>query len=132
VKIDDMIVKKKNQIKTIDIKIQEKTNNLVEEKNLLKEELSDLANQKKPYEQFILKYMTEAKENNVNYKNGLIIKKTIETKSPIDDELLQRALLEGMQKNNIEGGEKLAQDIYKILDSKREKIVKSKLLRKTK
>jgi hypothetical protein len=132
VKIDDMIMKKKTMIKTVETKIQEKTQILMDEKNVLKEELNELVNQKKPYEQFILKYMTEAKENNINFKNGQIIKKTVEIKSPINDELVQKSILEGIAKNDIKGGEKLAQDIYKILETKREKIVKSKLMRKKK
>lgn len=97
-----------------------KLDDLIKQKQ---EELTELKNQLKPCEQYILTSLESLNETSIGITNGSIIKKNIEKKSALSPEMIKAALLEKVTDANV------VEDIIKLMEAKRTVSVKTDLKR---
>ena len=86
-------------------------------------EIKELKNQRKPCEEYILKYLEEIDENIIEIGDGKLKKNKTETKIPLNKEIIKNTLHE-----DINDEEKIKRIIEKI-ENKREKNTKISLKR---
>lgn len=97
-----------------------KLDDLIKQKQ---EELTELKNQLKPCEQYILTSLESLNETSIGITNGSIIKKSVEKKSALSSDMIKAALLEKVADANA------VEDIIKSMESKRTVTVKADLKR---
>ena len=67
------------------------------------EEIKELKDQKKPFEEFILGYLEKKDSPFVNIKSGKLIKNKSETKAPLKLDIIKESIVEGIKsENNLE------------------------------
>jgi len=113
----------KNQIKEM-IKSWEEADEKIDELN---KKLKELKDEKKQYENFIIDYMEENKNIEVNCTNGKIKKSVIKSKAGFNEKVIIVGLTEITK-----GDEGKAKDITKIISQKREMKEKTFLKKLTK
>ncbi len=87
-----------------------KLDDLIKQKQ---EELSELKEQLKPCEQYILACLDTLNESEIGITNGSLIKKKVEKKAPLSAEMIKSALLEKVKDANV------VEEILKSMENKR-------------
>lgn len=99
------------------------------------EELKELKDQKKPYEEYILGYLEKKDAPFVNIKTGKLIKNKSETKSPLKLEIIKESIVEGIKGENNIGAindikcNDISDKIIELMNSKRGKNSRTNLKR---
>jgi len=104
-----------NEIK-ISKEFQENVVKFVKLDDLMKkkqQEMTELREQKKPCEQFILKYLDDVNENVIEITDGKLRKNKSETKSAINQDIMKLAISEKIKDPQI------VEDILKLMEEKR-------------
>jgi hypothetical protein len=87
------------------------------------EEVKELKEQKKPFEEYIIQTLETADATHVNVKGGKLKKSVVESKAPLKSDLIKTALLEGIIKENItEDKERclqIVEEMMNLMDEKR-------------
>ena len=91
------------------------------------EDIKELNEQKKPYEEFILRYLDKVEQNMVEFQGSKLRKNQSETKMPIKMDIIKEAIFEGI-KNEPQSDEgkckQLVEQIVELMETKREKKVR--------
>lgn len=119
IKVDDLLYEKKEYLKKI----------MAEQIQKTKEEIKELEQQKKPYEEYILKYMEKIQEPSVNIKDGTLEIKVTETKDKISDEIIKESVETTLKENKVVNSDKIVKDVCLALQSKQTIKVKKQLMR---
>jgi len=77
------------------------------------QEMSELREQRKPCEQYILKYLDDVNENVIEITNGKLRKNKSETKSSINQDIMKNAITEKIK------DPKIVEEIMKLMEEKR-------------
>lgn len=86
------------------------------------EEVKELKEQKKPFEEYIIQTLETADATHVNVKGGKLRKNVVESKAPLKNEIIKTALLEGIIKENItEDKERCLQIVEEMMNLMNEK-----------
>jgi len=98
-----------------------------------KEEIKVLTNDKKPCEEFIMKYLDTKEATHVNVSGGKLVKNVSESRKALKVEIIKESILEGIKDEQINkediANNDIALKIIGIMDGKREKTIRVKLKR---
>lgn len=98
-----------------------KLDDLIKQKQ---EELNELKEQLKPCEQYIIACLDTLNESEIGITNGSLIKKKVEKKSPLNQDMIKSALSEKIKDANA------VEEIMKLMENKRGVSTKVDLKRK--
>ena len=97
------------------------------------EEIKVLKNDKKPCEEFIMKYLDTKEATHVNVSGGKLVKNITESKKALKVEVIKESIIEGIKGEHVNNEDiannDIALKIIGILDNKREKTIRVKLKR---
>lgn len=100
-----------------------------------KEELKELQDQRKPYEEFILSYLEKKDQPFINVKSGKLIKNKSETTAPLKLDIIKESIKEGiknekdMTKLNDVKCNDVTEKIIELMNTKRGKSTRTHLKR---
>jgi hypothetical protein len=120
--VDDSKILKKNVSEYI------KIDDLIREK---KEEIKELIEKRFEHEGFLTNYLEKAGKTKIETKDGEIVYKKTSSKSPLKEELVEKAIVKKFQdtKKITESGIKIAHDIIEEVNNMRDVKVKSNIKR---
>lgn len=101
---------------TVTREFQEKVIKYVKMDDLIRKkqkELSELKKQRKPCEEFILKYLANVDESTIEITGGKLIRNKAETKESLKQEYIKEAISEKVQ------DPKVVEEILQLMESKR-------------
>jgi len=107
---------KKSQAVSVSKEFQENVVKFVKVDDLIKkkqEELSELKDKKKACEKFILKYLDDVGENVIDITNGKLKKNKTESKTPINQDIMKKAISEKISDPTV------IEEILKSMEDKR-------------
>ena len=99
------------------------------------EEIKELKEQKKPYEEYILGFLEKKDAPFVNIKTGKLIRNKSETKTPLKLDIIKESIVEGIKsENNMEAASDtkyndITEKIIELMNSKRVKTTRTNLKR---
>ena len=99
-----------------------KLDDLIKQKQ---EELSELKEQLKPCEQYIISSLDTLNESSIGITNGTLIKKKVEKKSPLNQEIIKAGLLKKLKDANA------VEELLKIIEGERTTATRTDLKRTT-
>ncbi len=85
--------------------------------------------QRKPYEESILKYMETVDEPCLNIKNGTLEIKVKEIKDAINEDIVKESVEASLKNNKIDNGKKIIDDVCVALQNKQTFKIKKQLAR---
>ncbi len=89
------------------------------------EEIKELKNQKKPCEEFIIRYLEKQDAGFVTVSGGKLVKNESESKAPLKTDMIKDAIKEGIQTkklvdpNDVSRCDKITEEILELMDKKR-------------
>ena len=99
-----------------------KLDDLIKQKQ---EELSELKEQLKPCEQYIISSLDTLNESSIGITNGTLIKKKVEKKSPLNQEIIKAGLLKKLKDANA------VEELLKLIEGERSSTTRTDLKRTT-
>lgn len=97
------------------------------------EDIKELKDQKKPFEEFILRYLDKAEQNMVEFQGSKLRKNQSETKMPLKIDIIKDAIFEGIKKEQDKPDEakckELVDQICELMENKRPTKVRVNLKR---
>ena len=97
------------------------------------EEIKELKGQKKPCEDYIIKYLENKDASFINIKNGKLTKNKSETKGSLKADIIRNAIVDGIKDQKLDGDETKSADIttkiMDIMENKRPKTIRTNLKR---
>lgn len=105
-----------------------KIDDLIREK---KEEIKELAEKRSTYEEFIKKYLEKENKTRIELNDGEIVFKKLSTRSPLKEELIEKAIVKKFQDNKKtnESGIKIAHDVIEEVNNLRGVSIKANIRR---
>ena len=97
------------------------------------EDIKELKEKKKPYEEFILKYLDKVGENVIEVQESKLRKNQSETKMPLKIDMIKEAIFETIKKDkNDQSDEKckeLVEETIQLMENKRPTTIRTNLKR---
>ena len=97
------------------------------------EDIKELKEKKKPYEEFILKYLDKVGENVIEVQESKLRKNQSETKMPLKIDMIKEAIYETIKKEKIDKSDEkckeLVEETIQLMENKRPMTVRTNLKR---
>lgn len=134
--IDDELISQEAHTKYVTDEFKEsviafiKTDDLIRQRQ---EDIKELKEKKKPYEEFILRYLDKVDQNVVAVQGSTLRKNQSETKMPLKLDIIKAAIFEGIKKEQPAPDEvkckELVEQIVELMETKRPTTVRVNLKR---